>query len=197
MDCAGQPNERPREPARRSSPERLHAGDRLRQRPRSLKPHPLSHHGAEIFGHRATRSLCVMGQLRHYSRIGPKRDVPVLNLTPVIHFSLPTMRGSSVAHSCHKVNFCFRFVLAESPWRLHPASMSSKRLDTLADYARHGYKLRVDCGCGRVVMCDPHNLLAVISAKGWTRYSMERLAMRLRCQECGSRPRRTGPGLGS
>lgn len=74
--------------------------------------------------------------------------------------------------------------------------MSSKRLDSLSDYARHGYKLRVDCACGRVVMLDPHELLGVVLERGWSSYSLEGLAMRLRCQRCGKRPSRIGPGLG-
>ena len=74
--------------------------------------------------------------------------------------------------------------------------MSSKRLDSLSDYARHGYKLRVDCVCGRVVLLDPHDLLGVILARGWQSYSLEGVAMRLKCQRCGKRPSRIGPGLG-
>mgnify|MGYP005810905331 FL=1 len=73
--------------------------------------------------------------------------------------------------------------------------MSSKRLDSLADYARHHYKLRVGCQCGRVAMLDPHTLLSQIMERGWTSYSLEGLAMRLRCQRCGARPKRIGPGL--
>lgn len=75
-------------------------------------------------------------------------------------------------------------------------AMSSKRLDTLADYARHNYKLRLDCRCGRVVLLDPHDLLAAIMARGWASYNLEGLAMRLKCQKCGARPERIGPGLG-
>lgn len=74
--------------------------------------------------------------------------------------------------------------------------MGSKRLESLGDYARHHYKLRVDCQCGRVVMLDPHTLLAQIMERGWKTYSLEGLVMRLRCQRCGSRPNRIGPGLG-
>ena len=74
--------------------------------------------------------------------------------------------------------------------------MGSKRLDSLADYARHHYKLRVDCQCGRVVLLDPHELLGTIMERGWSSYSLEGLAMRLRCQRCGKQPARIGPGLG-
>lgn len=75
--------------------------------------------------------------------------------------------------------------------------MSSKRLDSLSDYARHGYKLRVDCQCGRVVVLDPHKLLGSVLERGWRSYSLEGLATRLKCQKCGMRPSRIGPGLGS
>ena len=73
--------------------------------------------------------------------------------------------------------------------------MSSKRLESLAEYARHGYKLRLDCVCGRVVMLDPHDLLGVILARSWPRYSLDAIGQRLKCQRCGSRPKRIGPGL--
>ena len=74
--------------------------------------------------------------------------------------------------------------------------MSSKRLNTLADYARHNYKVRLDCRCGRVVLLDPHDLLTTIMSRGWASYSMEGLHLRLKCQKCGARPDRIGPGLG-
>ena len=74
--------------------------------------------------------------------------------------------------------------------------MSSKRLDSLSDYARHGYRLRVDCECGRVKLLEPHALLKTIIDRGWESYSLEGLAMRLRCGKCGRRPSRIGPGFG-
>lgn len=74
--------------------------------------------------------------------------------------------------------------------------MSSKRLDSLSDYARHGYKLRLDCDCGRVVLIDPHALLGVVLERGWTGYSLEGLAMRLKCRRCGKRPNQIGPAVG-
>lgn len=73
--------------------------------------------------------------------------------------------------------------------------MSSKRLSSLSDYARHGYRLRLDCHCGRVVLADPHKLLAECHRRGWT-HTLEGLAMRLRCFECGERPKRIGPASG-
>ena len=75
--------------------------------------------------------------------------------------------------------------------------MSSKRLDSLADYTRHGYKLRLDCACGRIVVMEPHALLRIIMERGWSGYSMEGLAMKLKCQQCGKPPRQIGPCLGT
>lgn len=74
--------------------------------------------------------------------------------------------------------------------------VSSKRLDSLADYARARYLVRIECACGRVLLKDPHELLALIAARGWPRYTLEGLALRLKCQRCGKRPKRIGPGLG-
>ncbi|MFK4003688.1 hypothetical protein [Qipengyuania sp. NPDC077563] len=71
--------------------------------------------------------------------------------------------------------------------------MSSKRLETLRDFARHGYKIRIDCACGRVVLVDPHQMLLALQEKGEDRISLERLATKLKCYRCGSRPRRIGP----
>ena len=74
--------------------------------------------------------------------------------------------------------------------------MGSKRLESLSDYARHGYTLRLDCKCGRVVMLDPHQLLATIMERGWPSHTLEGIATKLRCSKCGERPARIGPGFG-
>lgn len=74
--------------------------------------------------------------------------------------------------------------------------MSSKRLETLADYARHSYKLRIECRCGRVTYADPHEMITACQhAK--VSYRIEALPGRLRCEACGQRPARVGPGLGA
>jgi hypothetical protein len=73
--------------------------------------------------------------------------------------------------------------------------MSSKRLSSLSDYARHGYKLRLDCACGRTVLADPHAVLRLCHERGW-RHTLEGLALKLRCSKCGKRPKRIGPALG-
>ena len=74
--------------------------------------------------------------------------------------------------------------------------MSSKRLSSLSDYARHGYKLRLDCECGRTVLADPRTVLRLCHEKGW-HHSLEGVTMRLRCSTCGRRPARIGPALGN
>lgn len=74
--------------------------------------------------------------------------------------------------------------------------MSSKRLESMADFARHGYRLRVDCDCGRVALLDPHKVIAACQARNIS-YRLEAVAERLRCEKCGRRPRRIGPGFGA
>lgn len=73
--------------------------------------------------------------------------------------------------------------------------MSSKRLNTLSDFARHGYLLRIECECGRVVLADPHKIIVACQARG-INYRLEAVAARLRCERCGRKPWRVGPGLG-
>jgi len=38
--------------------------------------------------------------------------------------------------------------------------MSSKRRQTMADYTRHHYHLRIECECVRVVLPDPQKIIA-------------------------------------
>ena len=46
--------------------------------------------------------------------------------------------------------------------------MSSKRLDSLADYSRHRYRRRADClRCKRVTVLDPLPLIERCQAKCW------------------------------
>lgn len=73
--------------------------------------------------------------------------------------------------------------------------MSSKRLDTLSDFARHHYKLRIECECGRVVLADPHEIILACQKRGLS-YKLEAFSARLRCERCGKKPWRVGPGLG-
>jgi len=75
------------------------------------------------------------------------------------------------------------------------AGMSSKRLETLADFARHRYKLRIECDCGRVKIADPHAIIAACQKRGVS-HRLETVAAHLRCGKCGRRPKRVGPGFG-
>jgi hypothetical protein len=74
--------------------------------------------------------------------------------------------------------------------------MSSKRLDTLADFTRYKYLLRIECECGRVVVADPYKIMAACQARRIS-YRLEEVRTRLRCERCGRKPWRVGPGLGS
>ena len=94
---------------------------------------------------------------------------------------------------CHCVYYhilrCPRLVAA-------PKAMSSKRLDSIADYSRHGYALRVDCRrCRRVAVLDPLQIVLQCQQRGWSK-QMAALEGRLRCSRCGSRDTRLGPAFG-
>lgn len=71
--------------------------------------------------------------------------------------------------------------------------MGSKRLDDLAAYQRHGFRLQVQCAnCGRTRSYDPETLLALCYRRGWSR-QMLLLQSRFRCTDCGKRNVRFGP----
>jgi tRNA G26 N,N-dimethylase Trm1 len=90
----------------------------------------------------------------------------------------------------HHSLFCSRLVGA-------PKAMSSKRLDSIADYSRHGYALRVDCRrCRRVAVLDPLQIVLHCQQRGWSK-QMAALEGRLRCSRCGSKDTRLGPAFGS
>ena len=75
--------------------------------------------------------------------------------------------------------------------------MSSTRLDTISDYARHGYRLQVDCRkCGRVAKLDARAITEQCIKQGWNR-DIGQIEQRLRCSQCGSRDVRCGPAFGS
>lgn len=77
-----------------------------------------------------------------------------------------------------------------------PEAMSSKRLDSIADYSRLGYALRVDCRqCRRVAVMDPLQIVLQCQQRGWSK-QMPALEGRLRCSRCGSRDTRLGPAFG-
>jgi hypothetical protein len=73
--------------------------------------------------------------------------------------------------------------------------MSSKRLGTLSDFARHIYLVRIECQCRRVTLADPRKLITAYQARG-INYRLEAVAVWLRCERCGRKPWRVGPELG-
>jgi ribosomal protein S27E len=71
--------------------------------------------------------------------------------------------------------------------------MGSKRLDSISDYSRHGFNLRVVCqGCGHAAVVDS---LALSLARSKARKSRDIGAIErdLRCRVCGSRRVKCGP----
>lgn len=71
--------------------------------------------------------------------------------------------------------------------------MSSKRLDSISDYHRHGFNLRVVClGCGRVIVIDSLELTQRLHNAGKSR-DMGAVQRRLRCAECGGDRVKCGP----
>lgn len=70
--------------------------------------------------------------------------------------------------------------------------MGSKRLDSIADYARHGLRLRVECRCGRVVLIDTSKLTLECHRRGSSK-AVVQLVGRLRCGDCCERPKHWGP----
>lgn len=74
--------------------------------------------------------------------------------------------------------------------------MSSKRLDAISDYARHGYNLRVACAdCAHVAVLNARELTQQCVERGLSR-DMGQLSDRLKCRKCGSRRVITGPTFG-
>ena len=61
------------------------------------------------------------------------------------------------------------------------------RLDSLSDFARKDYDVRIVCrGCGHAVIRDPAALLLAIAGAGGSQDTGE-LGARLRCSACGHR----------
>jgi len=78
-----------------------------------------------------------------------------------------------------------------------PQAMSSKRLDTIFDYSRHGYMLRVECHAyQRVAIIHPIEIAPLCQRRNWSR-KIAQVERRLRCSKCGSREVRAGPGFGT
>ena len=76
-----------------------------------------------------------------------------------------------------------------------PQTMSSKRLDSIGDFSRHGYGLRVDCiRCGHFVVLNSHDVLQLCSARGWSKQTAA-IEKRFRCSRCGACEIRIGPAF--
>ena len=71
--------------------------------------------------------------------------------------------------------------------------VSSKRLDSIADYHREGLNLRVECrNCRRVVVLDAGRVLMTCHRRGQSK-QIDQVAARLRCGDCGARDVYFGP----
>ena len=73
-----------------------------------------------------------------------------------------------------------------------PVTMGSKRLDSISDFNRHGYDLRVTCRCVHVGRIDSKALTAQCVARGVSR-QMHAIERRLRCARCGACDVKCGP----
>ncbi len=71
--------------------------------------------------------------------------------------------------------------------------MSTKQLNSSADYRRYGFKLRVECICGRVRVIEPGDLMVALGRRKNSSRQMALLIPRLKCFECGGRPKYWGP----
>jgi len=71
--------------------------------------------------------------------------------------------------------------------------VSRKHLDSIADFQRYGFKLRVECQCGRVRVIEPGDLMVALGRRKNSSRQMALLIPRLRCFECGGRVRYWGP----
>lgn len=72
-------------------------------------------------------------------------------------------------------------------------AVSTKHLDSIADYRRHGFKLRIECTCGRVRVIEPGDLMVALGRRKNSSRDMQLLIPRLKCFVCGSRPKYWGP----
>lgn len=71
--------------------------------------------------------------------------------------------------------------------------MSTKHFDSLTQLIREGLNLRVECACNRVVLLDPADVLAKSQARGGG-HLISKVVAKMRCDRCGARPVRSGPG---
>ena len=65
--------------------------------------------------------------------------------------------------------------------------MARHKLDSVSDFARQGYNLRMTCnGCGRVVEASAPLIIQELHRRHAPQ-SIEKLEQRAKCQECGHR----------
>ena len=65
--------------------------------------------------------------------------------------------------------------------------MVRHKLDSVSDFARQGYNLRLTCnGCGRVVEASAPLMMQELSRRHASQ-SIAKLEERAKCQECGHR----------
>lgn len=73
--------------------------------------------------------------------------------------------------------------------------MSSKRLDKISDYARHGYNIKIECrSCGHTAKLDAQTISADACRRNLSR-DIGAIERRLRCKQCGKRNVRCGPSF--
>lgn len=72
------------------------------------------------------------------------------------------------------------------------SNMGSKRLDSIGDYARHGFDLQVWCKCGHKAKIDADALTQRLHKQGRSLMMMF-VEPLLRCSKCGRKDVRCGP----
>ena len=73
--------------------------------------------------------------------------------------------------------------------------MSSKRLDKISDYARHGYAINAQCReCGHAAKLDAQAISNDAVQRNLSR-NVDAVERRLKCQNCGKRIVRIGPAF--
>lgn len=73
--------------------------------------------------------------------------------------------------------------------------MGSKRLDTISDYARHGYAIGVNCrACGHTAKLDARAISDDAIKRNLPR-DVGAIARRLKCSKCGKTEVSLGPAF--
>ena len=73
--------------------------------------------------------------------------------------------------------------------------MSSKRLDKISDYARHGYVIKAQCrDCGHNAKLDARVISNDAILRNLSR-DLDAIERRLKCLNCGTRNVKIGPAF--